>query len=191
MQVMTTETLEAHLEARTESQRLDFKRAGDWDVSRLAKDILAMSNVQYGGDLIIGVDDGTFHRTGVTPEQELTYVSDVMRDQMTRFADPHVQFDVAVVPDRSGLRYVVIQVRQFSEVPVICRVDDTKAGVKNGILYYRTLHRRPESAAVSNSFDMRTTLDLATIKMMQQRKAAGYTVEESAAEALTEELGGL
>jgi len=180
-----------HLEAATESQRLDFKRAIEWDVALFAKDILAMSNVQYGGALVIGVDDGTFKRTGVTPAQEKTYVPDLMRDQMTRFADPHVQFDVSVVSDREGKRYVVIEVKQFSEVPVICRVEDPKAGVKNGIMYYRTLHRRPESAPVGNSFDLRTILDLATVKMMQRRRAVGYAATEDVTDALNDELEGL
>src|SRR4029077_3441221 len=94
-------------------------------------------------------------------------------------------------PDRQGNRYVVIQVKQFSEVPVICRVEDPKAGVKGGVMYYRTLHRRPESAPVTNSFDLRTILDLATVKMMQRRRAVGYAAAEDVTEALNDELGGL
>jgi hypothetical protein len=42
------------LEAQAESQTLEFKAACNWDISRMAKDILALSNVQDGGVIIIG-----------------------------------------------------------------------------------------------------------------------------------------
>ena len=118
---MTTEELEEKLEAAVETPALDFKRAGDWSVDCLAKDILALSNMQYGGYIIIGVDDGTFQRKGISVQQRETYKIDVMRDQMTACADPHVNFTVDFPQDRNGLVYAVIKVFPFDEIPVICR----------------------------------------------------------------------
>src|SRR5574341_1524168 len=183
---VTTEELESRLEARSESQGLEFKAACPWNAELFAKDILALANVQHGGEIIVGVEDASFNRQGLSEQDAATYRADVMRDQMSRFADPHVQFDTAIVSDRGGLRFAVIRVHPFSEVPVLCRVDHAGAGVQAGALYYRTLHRRPESARVSNSYDMRTIVDLAAVRMMQQRRRAGYTVEASAQRALDE-----
>ena len=45
---MNTQELEAILEGGTETQKIEFKGACDWNVRSLAKDILALSNVQEG-----------------------------------------------------------------------------------------------------------------------------------------------
>ena len=192
---MTTEELESKLEGGAETQTLDIKAACDWNVESFAKDILAMSNVQDGGYIIIGVEDGTFVRQGITPAQKATYDLDVMRDQMAPYADPHVNFTIAFPRDIQGKEYAVIRVMPFEEIPVICRKDsrDTKAGV----VYYRNKNMRVNSAAVSNSYDMRDIINIATVKMMQRRTAEGFsairqpTREEQDAKRFNQELEGL
>src|SRR3989344_4399224 len=186
---MTPEELESILQGQEETQRIEFKRSVPWNENWLAKDILAMSNVQDGGYIIIGVDD-PFNRLGVSQEIIETYKVDDMKDQMTKFADPHVDFSVVVQHDAGGLNYVVIYVRPFEEIPVICRKDsgETKAGT----LYYRNKNRRVESAHVSNSYDMRNIIETATIKMMQRKEWQGYSVNQTTRiSRLEEELDGL
>ncbi len=186
---MTTQELEEKLEGATETQTVEFKNSCDWDVKTFAKDILALSNVQDGGHIIIGVEDGSFNRKGITATQKETYKIDVMKDQMTAFADPHVNFTIDFPKDRDEKEYAVIRVFQFEEVPVICRKDsnDTKAGT----LYYRNKNRRAESAPVSNSYDMRDIIQLATIRMMQRKVELGFTVSSSVKKKLDDELNGL
>ena len=186
---MTTEELEEKLEAGVETQTLDFKRAIDWNADCLVKDILALSNVQDGGYVIIGVDDGTFQRQGVSVQQKETYKIDIMKDQMAAFADPHVNFTVDFPQDRNGLIYVVIKVFPFEEIPVICRKNGKDAKV--GVLYYRNKNRRVESAAISNSYDMRGVIELAAIKMMQRKVEIGFIIKGSVKQKLDEELNGL
>ncbi|WP_342711073.1 ATP-binding protein [Bradyrhizobium sp. B124] len=187
---MNTEELEIHIQGAAESPTLDFKAATPWDVARFAKDILAFSNVQDGGIIIVGIEDATFVRQGITEPQRNSYKIDIMRDQMTSFADPHVNFSVDFPTDQDGKQYVCIRVEPFEEIPVICRKDsaDTRAGV----IYYRNRNRRVESASVSNSYDMREIVEVATVRMMQKKERAGFsahseiTQTQSEAEALAQ-----
>jgi predicted HTH transcriptional regulator len=91
---MTTDELELYLQGQAESQTLDYKAAMPWGALSFAKDILAFSNVQDGGRIIIGIEDGTFVRQGITEAQRNSYKIDIMRDQMASFSDPHVNFSV-------------------------------------------------------------------------------------------------
>lgn len=192
---MTTDELEAHLDGQAETQNLDFKSSCPWDVRRFARDILAFSNVRDGGLIIIGVADGTFAREGIADEDRTTYSIDVMRDQMTSYADPHTNFRTEFPSDRNGLVYGVIRIEPFESVPIICRRDseDTQAGA----IYYRNLNRRMESARISNYHDMRELVEIATVRMMRRLQKQGFAPAAEAPQAqdvqaaYAAELGGL
>jgi len=145
---------------------------------------------------LFNTKDKTFKRLGVSSEHMKTYVIDIMKDQMTKYADPHVQFEVKFVKDRDGLYFVLIHVLPFRDIPVICRCDDPKAGTKKGTLYYRNSNRRPESAPISNSYDMRDVIEMASYRMMQQKTKLGLTTAEPGnntqnRQILEDELEGL
>ena len=171
---MNTDELEARLEGQAETQSLEFKAASPWDVTKLAKDIIALANVQDGGLIIIGVEDGTFVRQGVPPEQSSTFRLEVMKDQMAAYADPHINFSVEFPQDRDGRLYVVIRVLPFEEIPVICKRDSQET--QAGTIYYRNRNRRVESARVSNSYDMRDIIEVATVRMMERKRRLGFTI---------------
>lgn len=188
---MDLSEFESLVEGSEESQSLDFKTACEWDVKTLAKDILAFSNVQDGGYIVIGFDDKTFKRVGVTETQAKTFDQEKMQDQMANYADPFVTFAVFNdIVDATKLRFVVIRVFEFPEIPVVCKADSKDTS--QGKVYYRSRRRRPESEPVSNSFDMRDILDRATVKLMGKRKSQGYTAESvEQKNYYDEELGGL
>src|SRR6202023_2975284 len=153
---------------------LDFKAACCWSADSLAKDILAMANLKDGGHIIVGVEDGTFTRQGITVDHRITYDLDTMRDQMAAFADPHVNFQISFPTDRRGLEYAAIRVLPFDELPVIC-VKDSR-DTRRGVIYYRNTNARVQSAAVSNSYDMRDILTNATVKLMRRLAGIGLVV---------------
>ncbi len=189
---MKTEELEEKLEGGAETPNIDFKSACSWNDLTFAKDILAMSNIQDGGYIIIGVKElqnNSFEREGVNEIQKNSYKIDDMRDSMTKYADPHVNFNVYFPNDKTGKQYIVIRVNEFSELPVICRKDSTDT--KAGVIYYRNKNRRIESAPVSNSYDMRDIIKLATVKMLQKETKFGFVVKPTAKKKLNDELKGL
>jgi predicted HTH transcriptional regulator len=188
---MTTDEVESLLEARGESQGLDFKGDCEWNINGYAKDLLAMSNLRDGGMIIIGVENSTWKRQGVGKANFDTYQIDIMKDQMAPFADPSVDFSVEFPLDRNGTRFVVIKVLSFRDIPVICHKESAKAGTKAATIYYRNRNRRPESAPISNSSDLRDLIELAASRMKEKFKRLGLVEQVSDKEILDRELGGL
>jgi predicted HTH transcriptional regulator len=189
---MTPEVLESLLQGARETDAVEFKGPMIWDPKALVKDILAMANIVDGGAIIIGVEEGeTFERRGLTEEQIASYKSDVMRDQIAPYADPRVIFSRQVLDDATGLHYVVIEVEPFEEIPVIC----AKGGpdVDEGVIYYRSRARRPESARVARSEDMREIVESAIVRRSRQLQRIGFAPESGAdlQQAFDQELDGL
>ena len=189
---MTDKELEELLSGGRETQSLEVKGRMNWSCSSLAKDILALANWRDGGKIVIGIEDQTFARQGVDPATRDTYQVETMRDQLARYADPHVDIKLSFPFDASGEQYVVIEVASFKEIPVICCKDgpDTRAGT----IYYRNSNRRVESAAVSNSYDMRDIITVAVSRMRERLRSAGLgpiSRGASVTEKLDQELDGL
>lgn len=185
---MNTADLEALLDGAEESDVLEFKGPMDWHQS-IIKDILAMANVQDGGRIIIGVVDRTYERIGLTDAQVSTYDLETIQDRVASFADPRVEFRVDFVSDRNGLNFVVIDVRPFETIPVVCRRDG--ADLREGDIYYRSRSGRPASARVSKSADMRDIIEVAITRSRRRLSSIGFVPMEEAAYDYDAELGGL
>jgi len=173
---MTIDDLESKLEGGAETQTFEVKGPCTCDIKSLAKDILAMSNVQGGGNIAIGIEDDSFVRHGVTALQKATYKIDEMKDQMAPYADPHVNFRLESLIDDENKEYIIITVLPFEEIPVICRKDGHD--IKAGTIYHRNRSGRVQSARVSNSYDMRDIITNAAVKMMHRLNQAGLHVGE-------------
>ncbi len=186
---MDTEALETLLAGAEETDSLEFKGAMPWDRNTLAKDILALANVIDGGRIIVGVEDETFQRQGLTEEQAQTYNIDQMRDGIAPFADPRVVFRCEIVSDRAGRRYAVIDVSPFEDVPVICKRNG--ADVHAGTVYFRSRSRRPQSARVDSSSDMRDIIERAAALSTRRLRRIGFIPEQQPDDELDAELGGL
>lgn len=168
---MTTEELEALLAGAEETDRLEFKQAMAWDKHSLVKDILAMANVQDGGRIVIGVEDESLERQGVSEAQLNSYVPDHMRDQIAEYADPEIIFAVRKPTDAAGRQYVVIEVSSFETLPVICKRDGSD--VQKGTVYFRSPAQKPQSARISNSTDMRRVIERSVARRWAELQQIG------------------
>lgn len=185
--------LETILEGGKETQNIEFKGPCQWECQIFIKDILAMANLIDGGLIVIGVkedkNNGCFKRTGLTKKQIKTYKIDEMKDQASNYADPFVDFDVYFLKDSGGKNYVIIKVFPFEEIPVICKKDGKD--IKKGTMYYRSRNRRPESAPISNSYEMREIIRIATLRMMQKKEEFHFKAEDAVEKKLNEEIEDL
>lgn len=186
---MTPENLESLLEGARETDAIEFKAATDWNKKLFVKDILALANVIDGGVIIVGVADKTFERQGLTPDQIASFDIDIMRDQIEPYADPRVIFHVDFVSDAIGNTYAVIDVSPFEDVPVICAKDGED--VNAGTLYFRSRSRRPESARIKRSVDMREVIETAIVRRSRALRRAGFLEDRSETYDFEGELGGL
>lgn len=185
---MTLSEFEALVVGQTESPTLEFKGPSDWG-GALVKDILAMSNCQDGGVIVIGIKDDTLERLGLTAEQAASYDIEKMRDFLRDYADPYVTLSKDTIVDASGRTFVVLRVAEFDDVPVICRRDS--AYVLAGRIYFRSRTRRVESAPISNATEMRDIVERSTVKRMRRIRQLGLTVTPSHRKELDRELEGL
>ena len=189
---MKTAELEQILEGGTETRKHEFKNSIPWNVKSFVRAIFAMSNLKEGGYIIVGIDND-LNRIGVSESIKNTYILETMKDQINSFADPKVDFSISITLDKEGKEYIIIKIFEFEEVPVLCKKDSYETN--QGTLYYRNSNRRPESAPISNSTDMREIIELAAIKKMKKitsiinELGVKETFEDK--EKLNEELEGL
>ena len=173
---MTDEEFAAILAQRREAPATEFKGPGRLDdgrlVAQVVKAVLGMSNRSGGGNVIIGViaNESTFNPVGLSGEELSTWVYDHVADHIARYADPSVSFEMDV-KEYNDARYIVIQVEEFSDIPVLCKraySDDRQTGANREVLragacYVRT-RRKPETTEIPTQTEMRDLLDLAINK---------------------------
>lgn len=154
-----------------ERRNLEYKAPMRWDNSltreKITKSILAMSNVRDGGVVVIGVDEqprGNFNPVGMSETDVSTFTQDDVASHVAEYADPYVEFSLRRI-ECQGKEYVLIQVKEFDEVPVICKRDGTD--LQRGVIYTRT-RRMNESAPVRSQSEMREIINMAVEKNIRR-----------------------
>ena len=90
-----------------------------------------------------------------------SWTFDRVADQFASYADPGVTFELEAV-ELDGNNYVVIQVEEFSDIPVLCK-KSYQGVLREGACYVRT-RRKPETSEIPTQADMRDLLDIAIEK---------------------------
>lgn len=151
-----------------EQSGVEFKCGGTRKDKRLLvrviRAVISMANRRDGGKVIIGVDEGDnseLLQTGVTDEDLKTWNYDDFADSVAEYTDPSVNFDIQVLPV-DGKKFLIIEVSEFEEFPVICK--KTYDGVlRSGAIYVRP-RRKPESIELPSYVDMQDLLEIAIDK---------------------------
>ena len=170
---MDDEALSKIVRQQSETDGLDFKGPIVWDggqtSAELAKDIVAFANSRGGGVIVIGVSESTagcFDRVGLSPDQARTFdTTDIGKWISSRFS-PSIAiacFHTTV----DGKQFVVIQVQEFDDIPIICIKDfqipdSTKLVLRKGTIYTR--NQNSESTSLQTADELRRLIGLATAK---------------------------
>jgi len=169
------------LHAHTETRECEFKSGLPWNNLKLkiAKAALALSNLAGGGYVIVGVSKNEttnrYEPTGLSEDDSRTYNQDAVSQFVNEFTDPHVDIEIKHFSNDTKY-YVVIQVFEFEEVPVICKKGSDET--IRGRIYCRT-HRKVESSPEPSVSEIREILDLAVDKGIkkQRRRVESYGLE--------------
>ena len=180
---MTDEEFAQIVSLAHEIRGVEFKGPGSSSEGRLlaqvVKAMLGMANRRDGGRVVIGVEDlgSALNPTGLDDGQLATWNYDHVSDRVAVYADPGVVFDLEV-KEYNGRSYVVIQVEEFADVPVLCKRAYGDV-LRDGACYVRP-RRKPETTEIPTYADMRDLLDLATEKavrrLLAQAQRAGLAV---------------
>jgi len=135
--------------------------------AKITKTILAMSNTRDGGVIIIGMKEGQnkqYEPLGLSKTEADSFNHDDMSAYVRDYADPYVNFTVQRIECNRKL-FVCIQVKEFDEIPVICKKDGQD--LKKGAIYVRS-RTKNESAEASTQAEMRDLMEIATEKGVQK-----------------------
>ena len=101
----------------------------------------------YGGAVIIGVEEnqGVPNPVGLTEGDLAGWNFDDLADQVARYADPSAGF-VMEVKEYNGNSYLVIEVEEFSDIPVLCKKSYDNV-LQDGACYVRP-RGKPETYSI-------------------------------------------
>lgn len=169
--VMTNEEFEQLLALSHEISGVEFKGRGRHSdrqfFAQVVRAVLAMANRRDGGIIVIGVEDtGTsLNPIGLSVQELTTWRYDDVADGIASYTDPGVSFELEV-KEHLDNSYVVIEVSEFEDVPVLCK-RSYQGILRDGACYVRT-RRKPETTEIPSQAEMRDLLDLATDKALRR-----------------------
>ena len=131
---------------RHELRGVEFKGPGLLSDGRLAAQVakaaMGMANRLGGGHVIIGVrEDAILTPVGLSETEAASWTYDALADQIARFADPGVEFDLEI-KEFGRQRFAVIEVAEFADFPVLCKRSYDNI-LRDGACYVRT-RRKPK-----------------------------------------------
>lgn len=184
------------LDTCQEFEDVDFKESQPWPELqwRIIKTSLAMANLRDGGIIVVGVNERgqTWALTGITDDHLATFDVDQIIAKINAFASPHVDIDIVLVSHRD-VRYLAIQVHEFSSTPVVCKKNGD-CGLAEGAVYVRP-PGKPQTTRIMNAPQMHDLLELAAEKLarriIEQGSRVGMAATEPSTNMFDEELQGL
>lgn len=185
-----------------EERHVEFKQTMNWSdaatKSKVVKTSIAMANLRDGGFIVFGIErqsDDSYVPVGMKPEDYDSFKQDDISMEVNNYADPFVELTVQKL-ERDRKLFAVIQIREFLELPVLCKRDGVER-LRSGAIYVRP-RRKFETAELPSQADLREILDLAVEKKIRnffsqiERVGARLMIPEGRdAKAFAEQLEGL
>lgn len=167
------------LSSSAESRNYDFKRGFEWSTTsketlEIVKDILAFSNTQDGGTLIIGIDDQTREFSGEPDCWWNTFDPTKIMNTVNRYCAPRINLTVTIKEnfEHNGNQgtIVVLQISEFESVPILSikpgNTSDNEHVFRSPALFIRT--NSASSEEISNPDDFRDLINRAVLKNGEQ-----------------------
>jgi len=182
-----------------ESQGVDFKESLPWDEIRpkVIRAALAMGNLRDGGLLIIGASERSseWNLTGISEEHLGTYSVDDVIDQVNTHISPTVEIDVVTHEYRRlNLRFLVIGIREFSDIPLVCRKSLDAERLFAGDILVRP-PGKPESRKIRSAQELHDLIELAAEKrarmILERGRRVGLVATNTSKHQFEAELEGL
>jgi predicted HTH transcriptional regulator len=186
----------------SEERNIEYKGSMSWKDNatkiKVTETSMAMANIPDGGVMIFGVDEispGHFEPRGMDKNDAETFNQDDISDYVNGYADPFVELTIERV-DYDGKLFVVIQIREFAELPIVCKKNGKN--LVRGDIYTRP-RRKFESVPVPSQTEMREILEMAIDKRIRKYREDWFrlglfktpTPEELDVQKFEDQLGGL
>jgi predicted HTH transcriptional regulator len=192
---------QAALDRCVETPDVDFKESVGWEAikGKIVRTVMGMANIRDGGIIVVGLSEKgqEWDPVGLPPEILETYKPDVILDAVNEFASPGFQVEIATFSLSDGKVFLVIQVPEFQEIPIICRKDGklNKDDFFQGEIYTRPLGGRARTEKLRSSDELRAILELAAEKkarrFAERAKRVGYVPSLSDDDLFKKERGDL
>lgn len=172
------------LEAGYELRNREFKSPflwtdikSRWLKEMVVKAVLGMTNIRFGGQIIIGVKEESNKSLvleGMTDIQLSSFDDyDGIKGCIDGFSYTNTNFDISY-GELQNKKFVVITVQEFDEIPAICKKD----GQEKGTLKIHTIYSRSKKAPYSTipvtDVELREIIQMAVDKEKGSLRARGW-----------------
>lgn len=184
MKKLSNDQMAQMLEAGYELRYLEYKPPFGWNDSnstwvkeKITRAVLAMTNIKYGGQIVIGIQETKEKEvklTGLTDKQLRTFEDfDGIKGFIDGFSCTNTDFDIEW-GEHNGSNFIVFTVQEFTEIPAICRKDGHTAGtLRKDDIYVRS-KRAPYSSIRATEAELREIIKMAVDKEKVDLKSRGY-----------------
>jgi predicted HTH transcriptional regulator len=163
---------------------------------KVIKAMFGMANRRDGGSVVVGVEDKgrLLEPIGLSSADLATWKYDDLANSVAEYVVPSISVEMKS-HECEGKNYVLISVKEFEDVPIVCK-KDYQSDLRKGACYVRS-RRKPETTEIPTQEDMHDLLDLAAEKRLRkfiaQAKSAGLDItaenEVSDKDLYDQELG--
>ena len=183
-----------HNYGHAEAREREYKSDMPWECLKynITKAALAISNLQNGGFIIIGIDENKighpkYHLSGMSKEHAETYNQDDVSDFVNKYAEPHIDIELKKFFDKvRNIFFIIIQISEFKDIPIICKKSYPSV-LTRGQIYIRS-SRKIQSTSELTVSDMgeliERAIDKGIIKLQKRIRSFGNDVEQDPSEII-------